>query len=224
MSKIQLPDDWKELLSDQFDKEYMVHLREFLIKEAKAGKIIYPKGKDIFNAFNFTPLKNVKVVILGQDPYHGPNQAHGLCFSVNPPTPPPPSLVNIFKELASDVKVAIPNHGNLEAWAKQGVLLLNTVLTVENGKAGSHHQKGWEQFTDTVIERLSRAKKNLVFILWGSPAQKKEALITKNDHLIIKSVHPSPLSSYRGFFGSKPFSKTNEFLKSHQQKTIDWSL
>lgn len=202
----------------------MDELRSFLLREQKAGKQIYPPQDDIFAALNLTPFDQVKVVILGQDPYHGEGQAHGLCFSVQAGVKPPPSLVNIFKELKDDVAVSAPDHGNLSSWARQGVLLLNNVLTVEDGKAGSHHLKGWEQFTDKIIELLNEKKENLVFILWGSPAQKKAQKVDAKKHFIIKSVHPSPLSSYRGFFGSKPFSQTNTFLSSKGIKPIDWKL
>ncbi len=214
--------DWKELLSSEFDSPYMHELESFLSGEEKASKIIYPKESDIFSALNYTAFKDVKVVIIGQDPYHGPNQAHGLCFSVQTGIPTPPSLVNIYKELHTDLGIKIPTHGNLEEWAKQGVLLLNNVLTVENGKAGSHHKKGWENFTDKIIEILNHKKENLVFILWGAPAQKKAQSVDSSRHFILKSPHPSPLSSYRGFFGSKPFSQTNEFLVSKGLSPIKW--
>lgn len=177
----------------------------------------------VFAAFHACPLDKVKVVILGQDPYHGPGQAHGLSFSVSPEVPIPPSLRNIYKELNSDLGIEVPSHGNLKHWAEQGVLLLNNVLTVEQGKAGSHHKKGWENFTDSVIEVLNQ-RQGLVFILWGSPAQKKAKVVSKDRHLVLESVHPSPLSSYRGFFGSKPFSKTNDYLVAHGHKAIDWHL
>ncbi len=224
MAEIKLESSWKNKLASEFEKPYMKNLRAFLLQEANQNKIIYPKGNDIFNAFNLTPFDQVKVVLLGQDPYHGPNQAHGLCFSVTKGIPLPPSLVNIYKELETDLNIKPATHGSLEAWAKQGVLLLNTVLTVEQGKAGSHHGKGWEQFTDKVIQVLNEEKENLVFILWGSPAQKKAANVDTTRHLVLKSVHPSPLSSYRGFFGSKPFSKTNSYLKSKNIIEINWSL
>lgn len=215
---------WKEVLSDEFSAPYMGKLREFLISEADAGKIIYPAENDIFAALNLTPFDKVKVVIIGQDPYHGPGQAHGLSFSVPKGVKIPPSLVNIYKELKDDLDITPPTHGYLEDWACQGVLLLNNVLTVEDGKAGSHHNHGWEQFTDKIIEVLNQKKENLVFILWGSPAQKKAKSVNESKHFIIKSVHPSPLSSYRGFFGSKPFSKTNAFLKSKGIKEINWKI
>lgn len=222
--EINLEQSWKAVLASEFEKPYMEKLREFLIAEASEGKIIYPPGPDIFAALNLTPFDQVKVVIIGQDPYHGPGQAHGLCFSVKKGVPIPPSLVNIYKELKEDMGMTPPSHGCLEDWARQGVLLLNNVLTVENGKAASHHGQGWEQFTDKIIEVLNQKKENLVFILWGSPAQKKAAAVDAKKHFILKSVHPSPLSSYRGFFGSKPFSKTNAFLKSKGLKEIDWKI
>lgn len=224
MRDIKLEKSWKELLGGELDQPYMAELRTFLVQEEKSGKTIYPQKQDIFAALNLTPFDQVKVVILGQDPYHGPNQAHGLCFSVKPGVKIPPSLVNIFKELKEDLSITPPKDGTLEAWARQGVLLLNNVLTVEDGKAGSHHLKGWEEFTTKIIELLNEKKENLVFILWGSPAQKKAQKVDDKKHFIIKSVHPSPLSSYRGFFGSKPFSQTNSYLKSKGIKTIDWTL
>ena len=220
----KIEESWRPYLEAEFEKTYMQELKSFLDSERQAGKVIYPNQDKIFEAFLLTPLGKVKVVILGQDPYHGAGQAHGLCFSVQEEIKIPPSLVNIFKELHSDLNLPIPQHGLLESWAKQGVLLLNTVLTVEDGKAGSHHQKGWEEFTDKVIEVLNREKENLVFILWGSPAQKKAGGVDEKKHLILKSVHPSPLSVYRGFSGSKPFSKTNEYLKKNHLSAIDWSI
>ncbi len=224
MSSIKLERSWLNLLEGEFTKPYMQELKSFLTEEAKNGKTIYPKGDDIFAALNLTPFDQVKVVVLGQDPYHGPGQAHGLSFSVPKGIRIPPSLVNIYKELQDDAGVKIPTHGHLESWAKQGVLLLNNVLTVEDGKAGSHHLRGWEEFTDRIISVLNEKKENLVFILWGSPAQKKAQTVDPKKHLVLKSVHPSPLSSYRGFFGSKPFSKTNAFLKSKGIKEIDWRI
>jgi uracil-DNA glycosylase len=221
--KFQLEDSWSPFLGEEFAKPYMQELLEFLKKQKKAGKIIYPEEANIFEAFALTPLNKVKVVILGQDPYHGEGQAHGLSFSVKKGIKTPPSLVNIYKELKDDLGIEIPQHGSLESWARQGVLLLNTVLTVEQGEAGSHHKKGWERFTDKVIEVLNQEKEHLVFILWGSPAQKKAAHVDTKKHLILKSVHPSPLSVYRGFSGSKPFSKSNEYLKEHHLKEINWS-
>ena len=214
---------WKEELSEEFQKNYFYELKSFLTEEKRASKIIYPLGSRIFEAFRLTPVNNVKIVILGQDPYHGPNQAHGLCFSVLEPTPPPPSLVNIFKELKSDLGLPRPSHGNLSSWARQGVFLLNTVLTVAAGNAGSHRKKGWEIFTDAVIRALSQRQKHLVFILWGRDAQSKQKLIT-GDHLVLKAPHPSPLSAHTGFFGSKPFSQANSYLESHGLSTINWQI
>lgn len=222
MRDIKLEKEWHKLLSSELEKPYMSELWDFLQQERKSGKVIYPVNDDIFAALNLTPFDQVKVVILGQDPYHGPNQAHGLSFSVKPGVKIPPSLVNIFKELKTDMGIEAPQDGMLKSWAEQGVLLLNNVLTVEDGKAGSHHLKGWEKFTDKIIEVLNEKKENLVFILWGSPAQKKAAKVDETKHFVLKSVHPSPLSSYRGFFGSKPFSKTNEFLKSKKITPIHW--
>lgn len=224
MKDLKLEKSWQKLLASELKKPYMAELQTFLVQESKAGKTIYPENDDIFAALNLTPFDQVKVVILGQDPYHGPNQAHGLCFSVNPGVKIPPSLVNIFKELKSDLAINPPEQGSLNKWARQGVLLLNNVLTVEDGKAGSHHLKGWEQFTDRIIELLNEKKENLVFILWGSPAQKKASKVDQKKHFVIKSVHPSPLSSYRGFFGSKPFSQSNNYLKSSGLSPIDWTL
>lgn len=202
----------------------MLSLKQFLQDEAKNGKTIYPAAQNIFQALDATPFTKVKVVILGQDPYHGPGQAHGLCFSVQKDVPIPPSLVNIYKELKSDLGIDPPKHGNLISWAHQGILLLNNVLTVEAAKAGSHHGKGWELFTDRIVEVLNEKKENLVFILWGSPAQKKAAKVDPQKHCLIKSVHPSPLSSYRGFFGSKPFSQANDYLISKNITPIDWRI
>ncbi len=221
---IQLEESWKNKLLPEFEKDYMKNLKIFLKKRLLEKKEIFPRGEEYFAALNLTPFEKVKVVIMGQDPYHGPQQAHGLAFSVKPGTALPPSLKNIFKELASDQGVPIPKSGHLQKWADQGVLLLNAVLTVENGAANSHQGKGWEQFTDQIIHVLNDQKKNLVFILWGSYAQKKGSFIDREKHHVIECVHPSPLSSHRGFFGSKPFSKTNDYLKSTAQKPIDWAL
>lgn len=223
---IELEASWLEVLSDEFNKDYMLKLKQFLKDEKQAGKIIYPKGTDIFNAFNKTPFNEVKVVILGQDPYHGPNQAHGLSFSVQKNVAVPPSLRNIYKELSTDIPgFTIPNTGNLTQWAEQGVLLLNATLTVQAAMAGSHQKKGWEKFTDTVIKTISDKKEGVVFILWGAYAQSKAVLIDGSKHLIIKSTHPSPLAvSHGGFFGSKPFSKTNAYLEQHGEKPIDWTI
>ncbi len=220
---IQLPESWLKHLKDEFNKPYMVNLKEKLQNLKKNKIIFYPPGSLIFNSFNLTPLEKIKVVILGQDPYHGPGQAHGLCFSVPEGVRPPPSLLNIYKELESDLdkKVNIQN-GNLEAWANQGVFLLNTTLTVEKSKPLSHQDLGWSEFTDTVISLINKELENIVFILWGSHAQSKKNLIDLNKHHILTSPHPSPLSAHRGFFGSKPFSKTNDFLESKQIDKINW--
>ena len=214
---------WNELLNEEFSKEYYLNLRDFLINEYKT-KTIYPDMHNIFNALHYTAYKDVKVVILGQDPYHGPNQSHGLSFSVKPGVKTPPSLVNIYKELHSDVGCYIPNNGYLEKWAHEGILLLNTVLTVRSGEPNSHKNKGWEKFTDKIISLINEKDDPVVFILWGKNAQSKTKLITNSKHYIIESVHPSPLSASRGFFGSKPFSKTNEFLKSIGKTEVDWQI
>ena len=206
------------------EKPYMIGLVNFIESERSKGKIIYPDDNEIFEALKLTPFEKVKVVILGQDPYHGVGQAHGLCFSVKKGVKTPPSLVNIFKELKDDLKIQPPQNGYLEPWTREGVLLLNSVLTVEAGEAGSHHGKGWEQFTDKIIEILNEKKNNLVFILWGGPAQKKASKVDQTKHLVLKSVHPSPLSFYRGFLGSKPFSKTNKYLNENGKEEINWSL
>lgn len=219
----EIESSWKELLIDEFNQDYFINLKKFLLEE-KQNNIIYPKGSDIFNAFNFTPFNKLKLVILGQDPYHGEGQAHGLCFSVPHGIKIPPSLVNIYKEMESDLGIKSPQHGNLEKWAKQGVFLLNATLTVRKNQAGSHQNKGWEIFTDRVISLISEKSENIVFLLWGSYAQKKSTLIDAKKHLILKSVHPSPLSAYRGFFGCKHFSKSNDFLISKNIEPIDWTL
>ena len=222
--KPKIDSTWSRLLEGEFNSEYFAQLREFLIQE-KRTQTIYPPGSLIFNAFNHTPVNRVKAVILGQDPYHGPNQAHGLCFSVNDGVRFPPSLQNIFKELHSDIGMDAPNSGNLTKWADEGVLLLNATLTVRERNAGSHQKKGWEKFTDAAIKRLSDERKNLVFLLWGRFAQNKEVLINENnDHFILKAPHPSPLSAYSGFFGCKHFSKTNDFLRAKGIEPIDWNL
>lgn len=218
-----IENSWKQELSDEFQSEYFIELKSFLLEEKKKFTI-YPPGSEIFAAFNYTPFDKVKVVILGQDPYHGPGQANGLCFSVKSGISKPPSLQNIFKELYSDLGIPISLNGNLENWAKQGVLLMNATLTVRSGQAGSHQNKGWENFTDTAIKALSDKKQHLVFILWGNYAQAKQSLIDPFRHLIIKSAHPSPFSAERGFFGSKPFSKCNSFLKEKGIGEIDWNL
>jgi uracil-DNA glycosylase len=219
--EVKIDSSWKEVLKEEFEKPYFKNLVEFIKSEYKSNKI-FPPGKQIFAAFNATPFDKVKVVIIGQDPYHGPGQAHGLSFSVPEGIPHPPSLRNIFKELNSDLNTPIPKSGNLEKWAEQGVFLLNATLTVRASNAGSHQNKGWEEFTDAVIQKLSEEKKNLVFILWGAYAQKKGKLIDSEKHCIIKSVHPSPLSAHNGFFGSQPFSKTNKYLKSVGKSEINW--
>jgi len=223
---IELEPSWLKVLEGEFGKDYMVKLREFLKQEREAGFKIYPRGADIFNAFWKTPLPNVEVVILGQDPYHGPNQAHGLSFSVQKGVRVPPSLVNIYKELATDIPgFKVPQTGDLTEWAEQGVLLLNATLTVREATAGSHQKKGWEIFTDTVIKKVSEEQNGVVFILWGAYAQSKAALIDGSKHLIIKSTHPSPLAvSHGGFFGSKPFSRANEYLVKQGKKPIDWQI
>ncbi len=212
---------WKNVLIDEFNKPYFVALKEFLLEEKKKY-VVYPAGANIFNAFACTPFNKVKVVIIGQDPYHGPGQAHGLSFSVPEGIQKPPSLVNIFKELQSDIGKPIPESGNLESWARQGVLLLNATLTVRANQAGSHQKHGWEQFTDSVIRTLSDQKSGLVFLLWGRFAQDKAALIDASKHHILKAAHPSPLSAYNGFFGCKHFSKTNEILLSQGETAIEW--
>lgn len=220
---VNLKNDWKDLLKDEFNKEYYLKLRHFLINEYNS-KTIFPDMYDIFNALEFTSFKDVKVVILGQDPYHGPSQAHGLSFSVKPGVKAPPSLVNIYKELRDDLGCYIPNNGYLKKWADQGVLLLNTSLTVRSGEANSHKNIGWEILTDKIIELLNEREDPVIFILWGNNAISKEKLITNKWHYIIKSVHPSPLSAFRGFFGSKPFSKSNKFLESIGKQAIDWQI
>lgn len=216
-----IPTDWKNRLNKTLKQPYIEELETFLLDEY-ATKTIYPKQKDIFKALELTSFNDVSVVILGQDPYHGPNQAHGLSFSVLPGAKTPPSLANIYKELADDLQVPIPTSGNLSAWAEQGVLLLNTVLTVQEGKAHSHKNKGWEQLTDEMIRQLSLRETPVIFVLWGKPAQKKKSLINTEKHHIIEAPHPSPLSSYRGFFGSKPFSKINHLLIEQHRDPIMW--
>ncbi|NRA46082.1 MAG: uracil-DNA glycosylase [Oligoflexales bacterium] len=223
-SKAKLHPEWLKVLGPEFDKPYMQELRGFLMQEKKLGKTIYPEGPKVFEAFNLTPFSKVKVVIIGQDPYHGENQAHGLSFSVKPGIGVPPSLVNIYKELKYDLGLEHPGHGFLESWAKQGVLLLNAVLTVEKGKAASHQKKGWEEFTDQAIMRLSEEREHLVFILWGSYAQKKGAYIDRSKHLVLESPHPSPLAAHRGFFGTRPFSQANRYLVTNDAKPVDWTL
>ena len=224
VDRVRLEPSWKKALNPEFDKDYMKNLRSFLVEEFRLKKKIYPKGDEFFAAFNATPLDDVKVVILGQDPYHGPGQAHGLCFSVRRDVPPPPSLVNIYKELQSDIGMEPPQHGYLMDWAEQGVLLLNATLSVEAHRAGSHQNKGWEQFTDRVIAILNEEKEGLVFVLWGSYAQKKGAIIDRKKHLVLKAPHPSPLSAYRGFFGCRHFSEINKYLESTGRTPINWQL
>jgi len=224
MNHLLLDKTWKQLLAEEWSRPYMQELQSFLVREKASGKTIFPPEEHVFAALNLTPFEKVKVVIIGQDPYHGPDQAHGLSFSVQKGIKTPPSLNNIFKELQDDLKLNPPQHGNLEHWASQGVLLLNNVLTVESGRAASHSHQGWEEFTDQIIKLLNEKKRHLVFILWGSPAQKKAAQVDSQKHFVLKSVHPSPLSSYRGFFGSKPFSKTNEYLISQGLAPISWNI
>ncbi|HTD97684.1 MAG TPA: uracil-DNA glycosylase [Mucilaginibacter sp.] len=222
---IELEPSWLEVLHGEFEKDYMIRLRSFLKQEKDAGYKIYPKNADIFNAFKHTPFDELKVVILGQDPYHGVNQAHGLSFSVQKGITTPPSLRNIYKELTTDIPgFKTPTHGDLTKWAEQGVLLLNATLTVRDSSPASHQKKGWEEFTDKVIKTISDKKEGIIFILWGSYAQAKAELIDKNKHFILKSPHPSPFSADRGFFGSKPFSKTNEILIKEGKEPIDWQI
>lgn len=225
MSKVnpQIPVSWAKVLQSEFDKEYFYSLKLFLTDQ-QSKYTIYPKNKDIFNAYNSMEFNDLKVVILGQDPYHGYNQAHGLSFSVNDGIDFPPSLKNIFTELVDDIGCSYPTSGNLQNWANQGVLLLNAVLTVRATEANSHQGMGWENFTDATIKAISTNLDNVVFILWGRSAQMKEKFIDSSNHLVIKSPHPSPLSSYRGFFGSQPFSKANQYLSAHNKSTIDWCL
>lgn len=218
-----ITNDWLSVIGDEFKKPYYLDLYRF-VKEEYENHVVYPNPSDLFSAFHLTPYSKVKVVILGQDPYHNVGQAHGLCFSVKPSVAIPPSLVNIYKELEDDCGCYIPNNGYLEKWAKQGVLMLNTVLTVRAHAANSHQGRGWETFTDAVISKVNEIDRPVVFILWGSPAQRKRSMLTNPKHLILTAPHPSPLSSYRGFFGSKPFSKTNEFLVSQREEPIDWQI
>jgi uracil-DNA glycosylase len=218
-----IEEGWREALQNEFSSPYFLFLKEFLLEEKKKYAV-YPPGAYIFNAFNTTPFDKVKVVILGQDPYHGRGQAHGLCFSVPRGITPPPSLVNIFKELHDDLCIPVPNHGNLEGWAKQGILLLNATLTVRANQAGSHQGKGWEQFTDAAIRIISERKKGIIFILWGRYAQAKETLIDTSKHYILKAAHPSPFSAYNGFMGCRHFSKTNELLAAQGLPVINWKL
>lgn len=219
--KVQIEESWKQQLQEEFEKPYFEALTHFVKNEYAQG-VVYPPGKLIFNAFNLCPFDRVKVVIIGQDPYHGPGQAHGLCFSVNDGIAFPPSLVNIFKELKNDMGIEKPASGNLTRWAEQGVLMLNATLTVRAHQAGSHQQQGWETFTDAVIRKLAEDREHLVFILWGGYAQRKGAFIDRNRHLVLASAHPSPLSAYNGFFGNKHFSRTNEYLIAHGEQPIVW--
>jgi uracil-DNA glycosylase len=219
----QIEDSWKEVLTEEFQSQYFLDLKEFLLEE-KTNFIVYPPGKLIFHAFQLTPFDKVRVVLLGQDPYHGPGQAHGLCFSVPAGIAPPPSLINIFKEIESDLGIPLPAHGNLEKWAKQGVLLLNATLTVRANQPGSHQRHGWEDFSNAVIRKLSEKRVGLIFLLWGKFAQEKESLIDTSRHYILKAAHPSPFSAYNGFFGCRHFSKTNEILSKHGLDEIDWRL
>lgn len=219
---VQLPDSWLKYLADDFSDQYMKDLKNFLLKEVESGEEVYPHGSLIFSAFHHTPLDQIKVVILGQDPYHGPGQAHGLSFSVPEGIPIPPSLKNIYKELSSDLSVLPPNSGYLKKWAQQGVFLLNSVLSVRRAQAASHQGKGWERFTDKVIDVINEHTNATVFILWGSYAQRKGEKICQKKHLVLSAPHPSPLSAHRGFFGSKPFSKTNKFLKKNGKRPIEW--
>ncbi|MGE7367791.1 uracil-DNA glycosylase [Neorhizobium sp. NPDC001467] len=224
MADVKLEETWKFALEEEFASPYMADLRQFLVAEKEAGKRIFPKGSEYFRALDLTPLDEVKVVILGQDPYHGAGQAHGLCFSVQPGVRTPPSLVNIYKELRDDLGIEPAKHGFLEHWAEQGVLLLNSVLTVEEGKAAAHQGRGWEKFTDAVIRTVNDECDGVVFILWGSYAQKKASFVDQERHLVLKSAHPSPLSAHNGFLGSRPFSKTNEYLQSIGKDPVDWQL
>jgi uracil-DNA glycosylase len=220
----KIEESWKNILQEEFKKPYFGELKKFIVGEIKNGVTIYPRGQHIFAAFNNTPFDNVNVVVLGQDPYHGNGQAHGLCFSVPNGVPPPPSLVNIYKELHSDLGMPIPQTGSLERWAQQGVFLLNATLTVRAGQAGSHQGRGWEEFTDSIIKIVSEKKEGIIFLLWGKFAQSKQVLIDASKHFILTAAHPSPFSAHSGFFGCKHFSKTNEILTSQGKKEIDWSV
>lgn len=224
MTDVKIGESWKAPLAAEFSSPHMAELKAFLLEQKQERKRIFPKGAEYFRALDLTPLDEVRVVILGQDPYHGEGQAHGLCFSVQPGVRIPPSLVNIYKEMQADLGIAPVRHGFLEHWAKQGVLLLNSVLTVEMGRAASHQGKGWERFTDAVIRAVNEQEKPVVFILWGSYAQKKAAFVDRSRHLVLRSAHPSPLSAHNGFLGSKPFSQANAFLEEHGREPIDWQL
>ena len=221
--EIRLEPSWKTRLVAEFDEQYMQELRQFLLQRKRLGAVIYPPGQQIFNAMDSTPFDEVKVVTLGQDPYHGPGQAHGLCFSVQDGVAVPPSLVNIYKEIAADLGAQTPVSGNLQRWAEQGVLLLNAVLTVERSQAAAHQGKGWERFTDRIVSELNEHRENLVFMLWGSYAMKKGAHIDRSRHLVLTAPHPSPLSAHRGFFGCRHFSKANAWLKQHGKEPIRWN-
>lgn len=222
--QIQIESSWKALLTNEFKQDYFSQIKQFILHEKAQGKVVYPPGKLIFNAFNLTPFEQVKVVIIGQDPYHGVGQAHGLSFSVPSGIKTPPSLQNIYKEIEQDLGFSIPHHGNLETWARQGVLLLNAVLTVNANEPASHKAAGWENFTNAVIYHLSQQRHHLVFMLWGRFAQEKELLIDKSKHLILKAAHPSPFSAYQGFMGCKHFSKANDYLKINGLNPIDWQI
>ncbi|MCB2428108.1 uracil-DNA glycosylase [Methylophaga pinxianii] len=224
MKALQKAPEWQAVLGKEFEQPYMQQLKQFLQQQKSQQKVIYPHSANWFHALETTPLSQVKVVILGQDPYHQPEQAHGLCFSVKPGVSIPPSLINIYKELNNDLGIAPVKHGYLESWAKQGVLLLNAVLTVEHGQANAHQGKGWEQFTDKVISLVNQQREHVVFMLWGSYAQKKGAAIDNDRHLVLKAPHPSPLSAHRGFLGCKHFSQANKYLQQHGQTPIDWQL
>ena len=225
LARVQLDAEWKKALQGEFLAPYMQELRRFIAEEKQAGKVIYPPGSEFFSALNFTPLTSTKVVILGQDPYHGPNQAHGLCFSVRRGVPPPPSLQNVFREIHNDLGLPAPRHGELTHWAQQGVLLLNSVLSVQAGLAASHQGRGWETFTDAVIRVLNEEREHLVFMLWGAYAQKKGRFIDTRKHMVLKAAHPSPLAANRGgWFGCKHFSQANAYLQQQGLGAIDWSL
>jgi uracil-DNA glycosylase len=222
--EVKLEESWRNALSDEFGSAYMHQLKAFLLEEKQQGKSIFPRGPEYFRALDLTPISDVKVVILGQDPYHGLGQAHGLCFSVQPGVRVPPSLVNIYKEMQSDLGIPPSRHGFLESWAKQGVLLLNSVLTVEESRAASHQGKGWERFTDAVIRTVNDECNAVVFMLWGAYAQKKAAFVDTSRHLVLKAAHPSPLSAHNGFLGSRHFSKANAYLQAHGRTPVDWAL
>jgi uracil-DNA glycosylase len=223
-TKVRLHPEWLEVLAGEFEKDYMRDLKAFLLARKQAGAAIYPPGPEIFSALDSTPLSQVKVVILGQDPYHGPGQAHGLCFSVREGVPAPPSLRNVFRELQTDLGLPVPRHGHLQAWADQGVLLLNAVLTVERGQAGAHQGRGWETFTDAVVANVNQRCEHVVFLLWGSQAQRKGAAIDTRRHLVLKAPHPSPLSAHRGFLGCRHFSQANSWLAEQGIDPVDWAL